>query len=228
MLRVRLLLLPLLVVAGAVLATAEPAGAKTVPMQPPFRVLVFDSLTQSQFHYLAKKGAVGLLVPGVGPKTNRRQALAEMLRGAEVNARLGGVPSGPRLITAAAATGYPSGCCYIVVVLPPKGRPAPNDLRYPIVVLGRGFHGLLVSRTTRIPGLVSIVDIAPTALGRERGTLGSQPSAESRRGAREPQPSDPREQPAEVRGAARRRRLRALLPAAPRRAPRSRRFRRRC
>jgi hypothetical protein len=178
MLRVRLLLLPFLVVAGVVLATAEPAGAKTVPMQPPFRVLVFDSLTQSQFHYLAHKGAVGLLVPGVGPKTNRRQALAEMLRGAEVNARLGGVPSGPRLITAAAATGYPSGCCYIVVVLPPKGRPAANDLRYPIVVLGRGFHGLLVSRTTRIPGLVSIVDIAPTALGRERGTLGSQPNAD--------------------------------------------------
>ena len=63
-------------------------------------------------------------------------------------------------------------------MLPPKGRPAANDLRYPIVVLGRGFHGLLVSRTTRIPGLVSIVDIAPTALGRERGTLGSQPNAD--------------------------------------------------
>ena len=110
--------------------------------------------------------------------TNRRQALAEMLRGAEVNARLGGVPNGPRLITAAAATGYPSGCCYVVLVLPPKGRPQANDLRYPIVVVGRGFHGLLTSRTTRIPGLVSIVDVAPTALGRERGTLGSEPNAD--------------------------------------------------
>jgi len=169
--------IPLVVLAS--LAFALPAGAKTVPSQPPFRVLIFDQLTPSQFHYLAKRGAAGLLVPGVGPTTNRRQALAEMLRGAEVNARLGGVPTGPRLITASAATGYPSGCCYIVVVLPPKGRPSANDLRYPIVVMGRGFHGLLVSRTTRIPGLVSIVDVAPTALGRERGTLTSQPDANS-------------------------------------------------
>ena len=167
--------IPLVVLAA--LAFALPAGAKTVPSQPPFRVLIFDQLTPSQFHYLAKRGAAGLLVPGVGPTTNRRQALAEMLRGAEVNARLGGVPTGPRLITASAATGYPSGCCFIVVVLPPKGRPAANDLRYPIVVMGRGFHGMLVSRTTRIPGVVSIVDIAPTALGRERGTLTSQPDA---------------------------------------------------
>ena len=175
MLRVRLVI-PLVVLAA--LAAAGPAAAKTVPSQPPFRVLIFDQLSHSQFHYLAKRGAAGLLVPGVGPTTNRRQALAEMLRGAEVNARLGGVPAGPRLITATAATGYPSGCCYIVVVLPPRSqRPVANDLRYPVVVMGRGFHGLLVSRTTRIPGLVSIVDIAPTALGRERGTLSSQPSA---------------------------------------------------
>jgi len=169
------LVIPLVVLAA--LAAAAPAGAKTVPSQPPFRVLIFDQLSPSQFHYLAKRGAAGLLVPGAGPTTNRRQALAQMLRGAAVPARLGGVPDGPRLITAAAATGYPSGCCYIVVVLPPKGRPRANDVRYPVVVMGRGFHGLLVSKTTRIPGLVSIVDVAPTALGRERGTLTSQPDA---------------------------------------------------
>jgi hypothetical protein len=52
----------------------------------------------------------------------------------------------------------------------------PNDKRYYVVVLGGGFHGLLVSRTTRIPGLVSIVDIAPTALGHQRGSLTSMPA----------------------------------------------------
>src|SRR5581483_7444452 len=48
---------------------------------------------------------------------------------------------------------------------------------YYVVVLGGGFHGLLVSQTTRIPGLVSIVDIAPTALGHQRGSLTSMPAA---------------------------------------------------
>ena len=65
MLRVRLLLL-LLVVPGVLLATAAPAGAKTVPMQPPFRVLVFDSLTQSQFHYLATRARSACSCPGSG------------------------------------------------------------------------------------------------------------------------------------------------------------------
>ena len=171
MLRVRFVI-PLVVLAA--LVAVAPAGARTVPSQPPFRVLVFDQFTPSQFHYLAKRGAVGLLVPGVGPSTNRRQALAEMLRGSEVNARLGGVPTGPRLITATAATGYPTGCCFIVVELPPKGRPAANDRRYRIAIVGRGYHGVITSPTTRIPGLASIVDIAPTALGRGRGALGSQ------------------------------------------------------
>src|SRR5581483_4799117 len=58
-----------------------------------------------------------------------------------------------------------------------NGATVANDKRYYVVVLGGGFHGLLVSTTTRIPGLVSIVDIAPTALGRVRGTLTSTPSS---------------------------------------------------
>ena len=43
-----------------------------------------------------------------------------------------------------------------------------------------GYDGLLTSDSTRVPGLVSIVDVAPTALGQEDG-LGSQPAAETRR-----------------------------------------------
>jgi hypothetical protein len=51
----------------------------------------------------------------------------------------------------------------IVVGLPPATS-APNDRRYPIAVIGRGYHGLLASSLTRVPGLVSIADVARTAL----------------------------------------------------------------
>lgn len=169
------LLLAAVLAAGAV--AAVPAGAKTVPGAPPFRVLIMDHMSPGVLAQLARRGAVGLLVPGVGPTTNRRQALAELVRGAEVNARMGGVPRGPRLLAASRGTGSPTGHDVVVVTLPPPGRPIANDRRYIIAVLGRGFHGLLQSKTTRIPGLVSIVDIAPTVLGRTRGTLSSVPSA---------------------------------------------------
>ena len=156
---------------------AAPAAARTVPGSPPFAVVVVQHLGSGQLQRLAATGAVGLLVPEIGPTTNRRQSLAELERGTEVNARLGGVPGGPRLILPSFASSVPSGCCWIVVELPPPGAPRANDRRYPLVVLGRGFHGLLESPTTRIPGLVSIVDIAPTALGRQRGTLSALSSA---------------------------------------------------
>ncbi|HEY8706157.1 MAG TPA: hypothetical protein VIL98_15495 [Gaiellaceae bacterium] len=170
--RLSLVLLVVLVVLVG-LAGAAPVGAKTVPGSPPFRVLIVDHLSPSQLRHMAVHGAVGLLVPGAGPTTNRRQALAQLVRGAQMNAHLGGVPSGPTLISTALATGTPTGMRTIVVAMPPKGPPEPNDRRYPVVVLGGGFHGLLDSPTTRIPGLVSIVDIAPTALGRKRGSLTS-------------------------------------------------------
>ena len=80
-------------------------GARTAPAQPPFRVLVVDHLSPSQLRHLAGRGAVGLLVPGVGATVNRRQALAAMIRGAQVNARLGGVPSGPPLLAPSFSTG---------------------------------------------------------------------------------------------------------------------------
>jgi hypothetical protein len=99
------------------------------------------------------------------------------VRGAQENAHLGGVPRGPRLLSTALVTGTPTGSRSIVIEMPPKGPPGPNDRRYPIVVLGGGFHGLLNSPTTRIRGLVSIVDIAPTALGHKRGSLTSTATA---------------------------------------------------
>ncbi|MDX6468226.1 MAG: hypothetical protein QOF75_29 [Gaiellaceae bacterium] len=165
--------LPALLAALVAGIAAGPAAAKTVPGSPPFRVVIVDHLTPTQLRHMAKHGAVGLLVPGAGPTTNRRQALAQLVRGAQMNAHLGGVPSGPRLISPALVTGTPTGMRTIVVAMPPKGPPGPNDRRYPVVVLGGGFHGLLDSPTTRIEGLVSIVDIAPTALGRKRASLSS-------------------------------------------------------
>jgi hypothetical protein len=60
----------------------------------------------------------------------------------------------------------------IVVGLPSGGRQS-NDKRYPIAVLGTSRRGLLTSDSTRIPGLVSIADVAPTALGTDEA-LGSQ------------------------------------------------------
>jgi hypothetical protein len=172
--RPRLPLVLLVVLLG--LAAAAPAGAKTIPGSPPFRVLIVDHLSRAQLRHMAVHGAVGLLVPEAGPTTNRRQALAQLVRGIQGNAHLGGVPSGPRLISVALVTGTPTGMRTIVVAMPPIGPPGPNDRRYPVVVLGGGFHGLLDSPTTRIPGLVSIVDIAPTALGHKRTALSSTPS----------------------------------------------------
>src|ERR1700758_345190 len=119
----RVFLLTCLVAAGAALLAAAPAGARPVPGSPPFRILIMDHVSTSQFAQLAKRGAVGLLVPGVGPSTNRRQALAELERGTEVNARMGGVPAGRRLVGANQVTGTPTGRDVIVLALPPRGAP---------------------------------------------------------------------------------------------------------
>jgi hypothetical protein len=160
--------IPLLaVLISAVVAVGDPgvAAAHTTQAGGPFTVVVVDRLSQETFERLAERGAVGLLRPGYGPTTNRRRALAELVRGAETNARLGGVPkSRPLINTNKTAVFHGCQMC-IVVKLPPRGRPAANQSLYPIAVIGRGYHGLLTSPTTRIPGLVSIVDVAPTALG---------------------------------------------------------------
>jgi hypothetical protein len=175
--------LPLLALVAAVavgLATPGVASARQQPVGAPFQVVILDRISDSTFAWLAQHGAVGLLRPGYGPTTNRRRALAELVRGAEVNARLGGVPKGKPLIDARKASVFPNCHMCIVLQLPPRGGPTANDRLYRIAVIGRGFHGLLTSPTTQIPGLVSIVDIAPTALtGHPATTLSWTPSAHS-------------------------------------------------
>ncbi len=173
-------LLPLLAVlmsVGVALAAPGRAAARTSPPGAPFTVVILDRIDDATFATLARRGAVGLIRPGYGPTTNRRRALAELVRGAEVNARLGGVPEGKPVINTNKLAAFPNCRRCIVVQLPPRGKPVANHRLYRIAVIGLGFHGLLTSSTTRIAGLVSIVDIAPTALGRPRGGMSSTPSS---------------------------------------------------
>src|SRR5438552_3518159 len=84
--------LPLLAVLAAVaVALVAPgrASARVTPLGEYFQVVVLDRISDATFASLAERGAVGLLRPSYGPTTNRRRALAELVRGAEVNARLG-------------------------------------------------------------------------------------------------------------------------------------------
>jgi hypothetical protein len=157
-------LLAIIAAAAVALAAPGPAAARLSPTGASFRVVVLDRISDATFELLAERGAVGLLRPSYGPTTNRRRALAELVRGAEMNARLGGVPKGKPLLAAGKASIYPNCDMCIVLQSPPRGPPTANDRLYRIAVIGQGFHGLLTSPTTRVPGLVSIVDVAPTAL----------------------------------------------------------------
>jgi hypothetical protein len=127
-----------------------------------FRVVVVKGLTLGDLPQLATEGAVGVMVPNAGPRTSQAAAFAGMVRGILYNTRLPR-PRDSVLIHVKQSTEIPQHGPAIVVGLPPATS-APNDRRYPIAVIGRGYHGLLVSSLTRVPGLVSIADVARTAL----------------------------------------------------------------
>lgn len=162
--RVRLLLF--LTGLLALLTWAPEARAEQVP------VLVVSGL---ELEAWADRGAVGLLVPGAGPETSREQALAGLVRGKTRNSLRGALPTGRDLIEVStvdlAAVRLSGEGPLILLELPPGGAMR-NDVRYPIVVVGAGYQGLLTSDSTRIPGLVSVADVAATALGLD-GKLGS-------------------------------------------------------
>jgi hypothetical protein len=132
-----------------------------------FQVVVVPGLTVQQLAQLVERGAVGLLVPGAGPETSAELARAALVRGEVRNSLRDGVSESPPLISVATSASLPTGPAIVLAL--PEGGEQPNDRRYPIAVIGAGFDGLLVSDSTRIPGLASIADIAPTALGREDG-----------------------------------------------------------
>ncbi|MDQ3778103.1 MAG: hypothetical protein M3310_04455, partial [Actinomycetota bacterium] len=149
-------------------AAAFPSGSDAAA----FRVVVVPALEEADLRAIADRGAVGLLVPDAGPETSAARARAALERGVVRNSLLGGQPGGDPLIEVESAAVIPAGNA-IVVGLPVGGTQA-NDRRYPIAVLGGGYRGVLTSQSTRIAGLVSVVDVAPTARG-EEDALGWRP-----------------------------------------------------
>ena len=123
------------IVALALLVTAAPAVAQDV------YVLV---VTGDQPAAVRGRGATGLYVPGQGRSVSREEALE----------RLGALPQRP--------CGAIGRCEFeLFVSVPALGKQA-NDRRYEVTILGDGYHGILVSDRTRIPGLVSISDLRET------------------------------------------------------------------
>ena len=114
--------------------------------------------------FRSPEAAHGLLVPGQGATVTRRGAFASLVRGKMENSLVGGVPGGRPLISPATR---PARITFYVS-LPPPGRHH-NVVRYPIAVVGPGYRGLLVSSSTRLAGLVSLADVAPSIRALERG-----------------------------------------------------------
>lgn len=123
------------IVAFAVLLTAAPAAARDV---------IAEVVTGERLGQVLGRGAAGLYVPGQGLYVSRQEALA----------RLGPLPDEP--------CGLLERCRYEVFVSVPPLAAQPNDRRYHVAILGGGHDGILVSDSTRIPGLVSIADIRET------------------------------------------------------------------
>jgi hypothetical protein len=114
--------------------------------------------------FRSPEAAHGLLVPGQGATVTRRGAFASLVRGKMENSLVGGVPGGKPLISPATR---PARITFYVA-LPPPGRHH-NVVRYPIAVVGLGYRGLLVSSSTRLAGLVSVADVAPSIRALDRG-----------------------------------------------------------
>ena len=102
------------------------------------------------------RAGVALLVPDAGPTTSRERALATLERGAVRNSIHGELPPGPALVAVEVAEEPPAEG--VVAGVPP--RAGANDRRYVLVDHAHGEPGLLVSDSTRIPGLVSAADVA--------------------------------------------------------------------
>jgi cytochrome c551/c552 len=141
------------VVTGTFLAASPAAQARpTIYVMPP------DGIFGA--------GAVGLYVPGAGASVSRAATIAALRRGT-VPSNLGR-PHGRILVDL--AFGAPSQPVQpgVYVSLPPPGE-RPNTKRYGVMILGAGYQGILTSDSTRIRGLVSIADLARTAVALQEG-----------------------------------------------------------
>jgi hypothetical protein len=112
------------------------------------------------------RGAIGLVVPDAGPRTSEDRARASLVCGKLVNALRGRTAECPRPLVRIVEGPAP------VVLELPRGGTQPNDRRYPILLTGE--RGLVTSDSTRIPGLVSIADVAH---GRLRTVAAADPAA---------------------------------------------------
>jgi hypothetical protein len=169
-------LLSLLACAAAATGTARASNDFTGHHRQVIPVVVVKGLSLADLQGLAQGGAVGLLVPNAGPRTSAGDAFAGMVRGVLYNARLPR-PHDLVLIHVIKANKIPRHGPLIVVGLPPE-RTTKNGTRYPVAVLGPGWHGTLTSSLTRVPGLVSMADIARTALQTPHA-LHAQPSGDA-------------------------------------------------
>lgn len=142
----------ILVAALAIAATTALAPPATAADES-VAVIVVPKFDPSAY---ADRGAIGLLVPGAGSIVSRERALASLVSGRVVSS-LVDLDGKPILQLADAPAGTT-----IYVALPPPG-PHHNVVRYPVAIVGPGYRGLLTSGSTRIDGLVSLADIAPTA-----------------------------------------------------------------
>jgi len=113
-------------------------------------------------------GAVGLYVPGAGGTVSRAGAIAAIRRGQVENAALGETPHGQILVDVVFGVPGPQIKKAVLVELPPPGK-HPNTKRYGVIIFGAGYQGILTSHSTRIRGLVSIADLAPTAVALQAG-----------------------------------------------------------
>jgi len=150
-----------LIVALGVGLTAAAAPASAAPSE---RVAVIV-VPASASVFRSPRAAHGLLVVGEGATVSQRGALASLMRGEMGNAIVGGgLPGGKQLI---ALSRRPAQTTFYLA-LPSPGNHH-NVRRYPIAVSGPGYRGVLTDTSTRLPGLISIADVAPSARALQRG-----------------------------------------------------------
>ncbi len=114
----------------------------------------------------AGDGAVGLFVPGTGGTVSRARAIAALRRGTVE--RDFGTPGGKILVDLSSVARVQPLRPAVYISLPPPGE-HPNTKRYDVMIVGAGYHGILTSDSTRIRGLVSLADLAPTAVALQEG-----------------------------------------------------------
>ena len=142
--------------AGAFLGASAGAEARpTIYVMPPNGTFVTGEM-----------GAAGLYVPGAGGTVSRAVAIAALRRGA-VPSDLGRA-HGKILVDLAFGVPVQPLHPAVYVSLPPPGEHS-NTKRYDVLIVGAGYRGILTSDSTRIRGIVSIADLAPTAVALQEG-----------------------------------------------------------